>query len=136
MSIPAIEATGFTPYTPPTVAPTQVGPADTVAGGSGPALDTVSLTLINTPPTATITSPAPNQVYFQGEVATVDYEGEARALMQSWLKIPAQVISRSPLPDWTVGITPQDLAPYITISKAVGSTNTDPDLNALVWQGP
>ena len=36
MSIPAIEATGFTPYTPPTVAPTQVGPADTVAGGSGP----------------------------------------------------------------------------------------------------
>ena len=36
MSIPSIEAAGFTPYTPPTVAPTRVGPADTVAGGSGP----------------------------------------------------------------------------------------------------
>ena len=63
-------------------------------------------------------------------------EAEARALMEAWLKIPANVIARSPLPDWNVAITPQELAPYITISKAVGSTKTDPDLNSLVWQGP
>ena len=63
-------------------------------------------------------------------------EAEARALMESWLKIPANVVARSPLPDWNVAITPQELAPYITISKAVGSTRTDPDLNSLVWQGP
>ena len=63
-------------------------------------------------------------------------EAEARALMEAWLKIPANVVARSPLPDWNVAITPQELAPYITISKAVGSTRTDPDLNSLVWQGP
>ena len=36
MSIPAIEASGFMPYTPPAVSPTQARPTDTVAGGSGP----------------------------------------------------------------------------------------------------
>ena len=61
---------------------------------------------------------------------------EARALMESWLKIPANVIARSPLPDWNVEITPQELAPYVAISKAVGSIKTDPDVNSLVWQGP
>ena len=57
-------------------------------------------------------------------------------MMQEWLKIPAEVAQRAPLPDWAVEITPQELAPYITISKAVGSTKTDPDVNSLVWQGP
>ena len=61
---------------------------------------------------------------------------EARALTESWLHIPAGVIARSPLPEWTVEITPDDLAPYIAISKSVGSTHTDPDVNSLVWQGP
>ena len=61
---------------------------------------------------------------------------EARGLMEAWLKIPAKVISRSPLPDWNVAITPQELAPYVAISKAVGSIKTDPDVNSLVWQGP
>jgi NitT/TauT family transport system substrate-binding protein len=63
-------------------------------------------------------------------------EPEARALMQSWLKIPARVVEGSPLPDWNVEITPEDLAPYVTISKAVGSIGSDPDVNSLVWQGP
>jgi NitT/TauT family transport system substrate-binding protein len=63
-------------------------------------------------------------------------ESDARVMMQEWLKIPAQVAQRAPLPDWAVEITPQELAPYITISKAVGSTTTDPDVNSLVWQGP
>jgi NitT/TauT family transport system substrate-binding protein len=62
-------------------------------------------------------------------------ESEARTMMQDWLKIPAHVLDRSPLPDWDVEISPQEMEPYITISKAVGSTKTDPDVNALVWQG-
>jgi NitT/TauT family transport system substrate-binding protein len=61
---------------------------------------------------------------------------DARQMMQGWLKIPAQVLEAAPLPDWDVAINPQELAPYITISKAVGSTRSDPDVNTLVWQGP
>jgi NitT/TauT family transport system substrate-binding protein len=61
---------------------------------------------------------------------------EARQMMQQWLKIPPRVLDNAPLPDWDVAITPHELAPYVTISKAVGSTRTDPDVNALVWQGP
>jgi NitT/TauT family transport system substrate-binding protein len=61
---------------------------------------------------------------------------EARQMMQDWLKIPPGVLDRSPLPDWDVAITAQELAPYVTISRAVGSTRSDPDVNALVWQGP
>jgi ABC-type nitrate/sulfonate/bicarbonate transport system substrate-binding protein len=60
----------------------------------------------------------------------------ARQMMQGWLKIPARVLDTAPLPDWDVAITPQELAPYITISKAVGSTRSDPDVNSLVWQVP
>ena len=60
---------------------------------------------------------------------------EARQMMQDWLKIPARVLDTAPLPDWDIAITPQELAPYITISKAVGSTRSDPDVNSLVWQG-
>jgi len=60
---------------------------------------------------------------------------EARQMMQDWLKIPAGVLGKAPLPDWDVGITPQELPPYIAISKAVGSTRSDPDVNTLVWQG-
>jgi len=60
---------------------------------------------------------------------------EARQMMQDWLKIPARVLEKAPLPDWDIAITPQELAPYIAISKAVGSTRSDPDENALVWQG-
>ena len=47
---------------------------------------------------------------------------DARQMMQGWLKIPARVLEHAPLPDWDVDITPQELAPYVTISKAVGST--------------
>jgi NitT/TauT family transport system substrate-binding protein len=65
-----------------------------------------------------------------------DNQSEARALMESWLKIPAKVIADAPLPDWAVEMTPQSLAPYVAISKAVGSIRTDPDVNSLVWQGP
>jgi hypothetical protein len=53
-----------------------------------------------------------------------------------WLKIPAEVAQGAPLPDWSIEITSQALAPYVVISKAVGSIRTDPDVNSLVWQGP
>lgn len=42
-------------------------------GTHGPALDEVSVTLLNTPPTASITSPAENQQYFQGQTATYSF---------------------------------------------------------------
>ena len=61
---------------------------------------------------------------------------QARALTESWLHIPADVIARSPLPDWAVEVSPDELTPYLAISKAVGSTHTDLDLNSVVWQGP
>ena len=63
-------------------------------------------------------------------------ESEARAMMHDWLKIPTQIIDKAPLPDWDTEIAPAEMLPYITISKAVGSTSTDPELNTLVWQGP
>ena len=61
---------------------------------------------------------------------------EAPALMHQWLKIPPQVLARSPLPDWDVAISPDELPPYIAISRAVGATDSDPDVDTLVWQGP
>ncbi|OBF26675.1 hypothetical protein A5724_30980 [Mycobacterium sp. ACS1612] len=60
---------------------------------------------------------------------------QARRMMQDWLKIPAKILDTAPLPDWDVAITPQELPPYVAISKAVGSTRGDPDVNTLVWQG-
>ena len=43
---------------------------------------------------------------------------------------PTDVIARSPLPDWSVDISPEELAPYVAISKAVGSIHTDPDVDS------
>jgi len=61
-------------------------------------------------------------------------EVRARAMMHDWLKVPAAVLDRSALPDWAVEVTPQDLAPYVVITKTAGSISTDPDVNSLVWQ--
>lgn len=61
---------------------------------------------------------------------------EARASMESWLKIPASIMAHTELPDWSVEMTPQELAPYIAISKAVGTLSTDLDARTLVWPGP
>ncbi|MDT2004431.1 ABC transporter substrate-binding protein [Rhodococcus opacus] len=64
------------------------------------------------------------------------HEAEARTLLQTWLKMPPEVVERVPLPGWTVEITANDLRPYVTISKAVGTIQGDPDVDALVWRGP
>lgn len=65
------------------------------------------------------------------------HEADARQMLQSWLKMPPKVAQSAPLPGWQVEITPQDLEPYVTISKAVGTIKSEPDVNKLVWQdGP
>lgn len=65
------------------------------------------------------------------------HEAEARKMLQTWLKMPPAVAQSAPLPGWQVEITPQDLQPYVTISKAVGTIKSEPDVNKLVWQdGP
>lgn len=68
----------------------------------------------------------------------VDYlnghDAEAREYLQTWLAMPPAVAQRSPLPEWTIDITPEDLRPYVTISKAVGTLDTEPDVRKLVWQ--
>lgn len=63
-------------------------------------------------------------------------ESEARGMMHDWLKIPMAILDQSPLPDWDNEIKATEMLPYIAISKAVGSTTSDPDVNTLVWHGP
>lgn len=63
-------------------------------------------------------------------------ETNARRMMQEWLGLPPQVVERAPLPDWGVDITAADLEPYVAISRAVGATDTEPDVDALVWREP
>lgn len=65
-----------------------------------------------------------------------DNPSDARTLMAEWLKIPAKVLEQAPLPDWTVDITPEQLLPYVGVASAVGSIDSDPDVDSLVWQGP
>lgn len=60
----------------------------------------------------------------------------ARTLMRDWLKMPAAVADRAPLPQWGVPVTAQQLAPYLAIAKGVGAVRGDPDVTTLVWQGP
>lgn len=71
--------------------------------------------------------------------AAIDFldanETEARAMMRDWLKMPAPIVERSTLPEWGADVTVQQMTPYVTIAKAVGSVRGDPDIAALVWQG-
>jgi NitT/TauT family transport system substrate-binding protein len=68
----------------------------------------------------------------------VDYlnghDAEAREYLRTWLAMPPAVAQRSPLPEWTIDIAPDDLRPYVTISRAVGTIDTEPDVRGLVWQ--
>ena len=63
-------------------------------------------------------------------------DAEARALMESWLNIPAKV---SPALRYPTG-TPEYLrrnSPLTSPSRNPSAqSNTDPDVNSLVWQGP
>jgi ABC-type nitrate/sulfonate/bicarbonate transport system substrate-binding protein len=62
------------------------------------------------------------------------HDAEARKYLETWLAMPPAVAQRSPLPEWTIDITPEDLRPYVTISRAVGTIDTEPDVRELVWQ--
>ncbi|MFI6094968.1 ABC transporter substrate-binding protein [Lentzea sp. NPDC051213] len=68
----------------------------------------------------------------------VDYlnghDAEARKYLETWLAMPPAVAQGSPLPDWTIDITPEDLRPYVTIARRVGTIDTEPDVGKLVWQ--
>ena len=61
---------------------------------------------------------------------------QARQLLQSWLKMPAAVAARAQLPSWTTAITEADLAPYLTISKAVGTVHGNLDIANVMWRAP
>lgn len=69
----------------------------------------------------------------------IAHEAEARQMLQTWLKMPPPVAQSMELPNWRVDavVTPEELRPYVTIAKAVGTIKTEPDVDALVWQdGP
>jgi NitT/TauT family transport system substrate-binding protein len=113
---------------------------EAVRDASGGAVDTAITSVWAASRTFAAAHPDTIQAWRTSLTEAIDFlngnQSEARALMETWLKIPPKVLASAPLPDWAVEITPQELAPYIAISNAVGSTTTDPDVNSLVWQGP
>ena len=128
----AIEARGFRLHDDVIV--------EAVRDASNGAVETAMTSVWDTSRTYAVEHPETIVAWRESLTEAIDFlndnESEARMMMQEWLKIPAEVAQGAPLPDWSVEITPQELAPYITISKAVGSIKTDPDVNSLVWQGP
>jgi ABC-type nitrate/sulfonate/bicarbonate transport system substrate-binding protein len=62
-------------------------------------------------------------------------EQEARALVEQWLKVPAQVADTAPMPGFKVDITAQDLQPFATISEKIAGATKLPDAGSLVWTG-
>jgi NitT/TauT family transport system substrate-binding protein len=113
---------------------------EAVRDASGGTIDTAITSVWSTSRTFAEQHPEMIGAWRNSLAKAIDYlngnEPEARELLATWLKMPAEVVERAQLPDWSVEITPEELAPYIAISKAVGSTKTDPDVNALVWKGP
>jgi NitT/TauT family transport system substrate-binding protein len=112
---------------------------EAVSEASGGAIDTAMTSVWVTTGAFAREHPATVQAWnksIRDSIAYLDGNAaEARVMMHDWLKIPTQVLERSPLPDWDTDISPQEMAPYIAISQAVGSTKSDPDVNALVWRG-
>lgn len=62
------------------------------------------------------------------------HEAERRELLQSWAKLDPELARRIPLLPWRIEVAPEDLRPYVAISKAVGTIDAEPDLTRLVWQ--
>jgi len=65
------------------------------------------------------------------------HEPEAQQSLQDWLGLPQQTTQGSARALRALDITPEDLRPYVTIARAVGTVNRDLDVRQLVWQdGP
>ncbi|MDV6296170.1 ABC transporter substrate-binding protein [Rhodococcus aetherivorans] len=113
---------------------------EAVRDASGGTIDTGMTALFASSSTFADEHPDTIKAWRKSLTEAIDYlnthEAQARTLLQTWLKMPPEVIERVPLPGWTVEITANDLRPYVTISKAVGTIQGDPDVDALVWQGP
>ena len=112
---------------------------EAVEDASGGATDTGMTALFASTPAFAGEHPETIQAWRDSLTEAIAYldahPDEARGMLESWLKMPPQVAQNAPLPDWIVEITPADLEPYVTISKAVGTITGDPDVDALVWQG-
>jgi NitT/TauT family transport system substrate-binding protein len=113
---------------------------EAVRDASAGAVETAMTSVWETSRTYALEHPETIVAWRESLTEAIDFlnrnESEARMMMRDWLKIPAEVAQGAPLPDWSIEITPQALAPYVVISKAVGSIRTNPDVNSLVWQGP
>ena len=62
------------------------------------------------------------------------HDAEARALLQERFKVSPEVAAAAVFPTWKVAVEPDEVAPYVTISRAVGSITGTPDIDRLVWQ--
>jgi NitT/TauT family transport system substrate-binding protein len=71
-------------------------------------------------------------------VAYLDtHEAEERRLLQEWLGTPVQTTQHAAGSVRVLDIAPEDLRPYVTIARAVGTIDRDVDVRGLVWQdGP
>lgn len=68
-------------------------------------------------------------------VAYLDtHEAEEQRLLQEWLGTPPQTTQRSAGSVRVLDIAPEDLRPYVTIARAVGTIDRDLDVRGLVWQ--
>jgi NitT/TauT family transport system substrate-binding protein len=71
-------------------------------------------------------------------VAYLDtHEADERRLLAEWLGTPPQTTPRAAGSVRVLDIAPEDLRPYVTIARAVGTIDRDVDVRGLVWQdGP
>lgn len=58
---------------------------------------------------------------------------KAREYLQNWAKMPPQVAATLRLPLWTVDLTADEIEPYVTIGREVGTLKEQPDLSSLIW---
>jgi NitT/TauT family transport system substrate-binding protein len=62
------------------------------------------------------------------------HDAEARALLQERFGASPEVAASVVWPTWKVEVEPAEVAPYVTISRAVGTITGTPDVDRLVWQ--
>jgi NitT/TauT family transport system substrate-binding protein len=109
-----------------------------VQEASGGTVDTGMPVVLASTSTFTKAHPEAVVAFRRSLTEAIDYlqshEAEARGLLETWLEMPPDVAQRAPLPTWSVDIRPEDLQPYVTISRTLGSIERDLDVDALVWR--